>query len=125
MNMIKQTVLVVAALTIILAIVASVMLAATAHAQTMTCDGELFRGQHLQGNPLFIINRLNDKDSCEIGKTQEARVLATCRLNRHCQVFGRVDACHGEPECENQITRVLSVKRPRNDWFIPGGTNQE
>jgi hypothetical protein len=122
MNMIKQTVLVVAALTIILAIVASVMLAATARAEPLTCDGELVQSQAVHG--VFIENLLTGED-CEIDKTQVPKVLATCRLNRRCQVSGDASICHGELGCVNWITRVLSVKRPRNDWFIPGGTNQE
>ena len=47
---------------------------------------------------------------CEINRSQEAKVLATCRPGRFCRVNGIVEDCKDLDECA-EITRVLSARR--------------
>src|SRR6516165_12246484 len=47
---------------------------------------------------------------CEINRSQETKVLATCRPGRFCRVYGIVEDCKDLDECA-EITRVLSARR--------------
>jgi hypothetical protein len=107
MNMIKQTVLVVAALTILIAIVASVMLAATAHAQEpITCEGILRQ----DGDRLFMAAQEGVEGICEfVNPTARWKVQGACRIDRFCRVQGMADDCNDMPTECSEITRVLSA----------------
>ena len=116
--------------TIILAIVASVMLAATAHAQSAQqhyrlCHGILYR---FADGILFFYDgstapgtTMVQTGACLIEPSEASKVLATCALGYHCWVQGESDDCDltlfPKPEllssCSN-ITRVLTVQRTSN-----------
>jgi hypothetical protein len=94
--------------TIILAIVASVMLAATAHAQEpITCEGILKQEDSL----LFMaVKDAEDphKHCIFDNPTAKWKVLAACRPGRLCRVRGMAEECGGTAWC-NDVTRVLSA----------------
>ena len=68
------------------------------------CKGILRQDQ----NGLLI--QIPPEGLCEINRSQEAKVLATCRPGRFCRVYGIVEDCKDLDECA-EITRVLSARR--------------
>jgi hypothetical protein len=109
--------------TILLAIVASVMLAATAHAET-ECMGLVQRTHHGK----VSIALIPEGDPCWIADQQAPKVLAICPVGRFCTVNGISRGCGLDrsgrpldPKC-SEITRVLSVKRGTR---VPGYNDEE
>jgi hypothetical protein len=47
---------------------------------------------------------------CEINRSQEPKVRATCTPGQFCRVKGIAESCKDSGEC-SEITRVLSVRR--------------
>jgi hypothetical protein len=109
--------------TIILAIVASVMLAVTTASAT-ECMGRVARTHHGK----VSIQTIPEGDPCWIADGQATKVLAMCPVDRFCTVNGISKGCGLDrsgrpldPKC-TEITRVLSVKRGTR---VPGYNDEE
>jgi hypothetical protein len=95
--------------TIILAIVASVMLSATAHAQQSTCDGILV----VDGYRLYIASQpscvlLKNKADWREETPAADAVLAVCKTGDFCRITAITKPCDDADKC---VTRALSVKK--------------